>query len=190
MILYGPQPGAVTLPLTPAPLHVVAQLLDRREGPAGVNTVLLAVESSAPRNPVQEMSEPYSRPRRLFLRRALAVGASLPIVGPLVAMLRRVRAQQTFPAIAIPVDVTSGLSIVETAVVYRGPDGSVRAYSARCSHLGCRIDRVLGDEAVCPCHGSRFRADGTAAAGPASRPLSRLRVEADPASGGWIAHAS
>ncbi len=136
------------------------------------------------------MPDAYSRPRRLFLRRALALGASVPIVGPLVAMLRRVRAQQTSPVIAIPADVSSGLSIVETAVVFRGPDGSVRAYSARCTHFGCRIERVIGDEAVCPCHGSRFRADGTAAVGPASRPLARLRVEADAVSGGWIAHAS
>ena len=136
------------------------------------------------------MSEPINRPRRFFLRRAFAFGVSMPMVGSLVAMLRRVQAQQTSPIIAIAADVATGLSIVETAIVYRGADGSVRAYSARCTHLGCRIDRVVGEEAVCPCHGSRFRADGTASVGPASRPLARLHVEADPASGGWTAHAS
>ncbi len=45
----------------------------------------------------------------------------------------RSRSRPTSPA---------GLSIVESAVVYRGPDGGVRAFSARCTHLGCRIDRV------------------------------------------------
>jgi len=136
------------------------------------------------------MSERFSRPRRSFLRRALALGIAVPMLGPLVAMLRRVQAQQAPATIGIPADVASGLSIVGTAVVFRGTDGSVRAYSSRCTHLGCRIDRVLGDEAVCPCHGSRFRADGTVAAGPASRSLARLRVEPDPTSGGWSAHAS
>jgi Rieske Fe-S protein len=136
------------------------------------------------------MSERLSRSRRRFLRRALALGVSVPMAGPLVAMLRRVQAEQAPSTVGIPADVASGLSIVETAVVFRGADGSVRAYSARCTHLGCRIERVLGDEAVCPCHGSRFRADGTVAAGPATRPLTRLRVEPDPASGGWSAHDS
>jgi Rieske Fe-S protein len=112
------------------------------------------------------------------------------MIGPLVAMLRRVEAEQAPRTVSIPADVAAGLSIVETAVVYRGQDGSVRAYSARCTHLGCRIERVIGDEAVCPCHGSHFRADGSAAAGPAARPLTRLRVEPDPVSGGWSAHAS
>jgi len=136
------------------------------------------------------MSDPVAHPRRLFFRRALALAVGVPLLGPLVAMLRRVRSQDRPLAVAIPADVASGLSIVETAVVYRGADGGVRAFSARCTHLGCRIDRVAGDEAVCPCHGSRFRADGSAAAGPAAQPLPRLRVAADPVSGGWTAHAS
>jgi len=136
------------------------------------------------------MEYPVDRPRRLFLRRALALAVTVPLLGPLAAMLRRVRAQGQTPPIPIPADVPAGLSIVESAIVCRGTDGAIRAYSARCTHLGCHIDRVVGGEAVCPCHGSRFRADGTAAGGPASRPLARLRVEADAASGGWTAHAS
>ena len=136
------------------------------------------------------MSHPVGRSRRLFLRRTLALAAGVPLLAPLAAMLRRVRAQARPLEVAIPADLPAGLSSVESAVVYRSPDGGVRAFSARCPHLGCRIDRVEGDEAVCPCHGSRFRADGTVAAGPASRPLARLRVVADPATGGWTAHAS
>ena len=128
--------------------------------------------------------------RRGFLRQALSVAVGVPMFGSLVTMLRRVRAQDRPAAVRIPPDVAVGLSVVDAALVHRTPDGVIRAFSARCTHLGCRIDRIAGDEAVCPCHGSRFRADGGVAAGPATRPLVTLRVEADPGSHGWTAHAS
>ncbi len=127
--------------------------------------------------------------RRHAFRRLLSFAVGLPIVGAAVALLRREQARQTPQAVPIPADVPVGLSVTGTALVFRDASG-LRAYSARCTHLGCRIDRVVGDEVVCPCHGSRFRADGSVAAGPAARPLVRLRVEADPKSGGWIARAS
>jgi len=114
----------------------------------------------------------------------------IPSFVGLAAMLRRVRAQGRSQPVAIPVDAVVGLSVVGLAVVHRGADGAVRAYSARCTHLGCRIDRVAGGEALCPCHGSRFRADGAVASGPATRGLTPLRVVPDPATGGWMAHAS
>jgi Rieske Fe-S protein len=115
---------------------------------------------------------------------------SVPIVASLVAMLRRVQASQRPATCLIPPDVPTGLSVVDAVIVHRGADGTLRAFSAGCTHLGCRIDRITDDEAVCPCHGSRFRADGSVAAGPASRPLVPARLELDPASGGWMARVS
>ena len=129
-------------------------------------------------------------PRRRFLRRLAGVALGLPLVAALVAMLRREQAREVPAVVSIPADVPAGLSVVESVIVYRDPGGAVHAFSGRCTHLGCRIDRVIGDEAVCPCHGSRYKADGTVAAGPASRPLRRLRVDPDPAAGGWTARVS
>ena len=42
----------------------------------------------------------------------------------------------------------------------------------RCSHLGCCLERndVEGSW-DCPCHGSRFAADGSVLEGPAKRPI-------------------
>lgn len=134
------------------------------------------------------MSDVLSR-RRAF-RRLLSLALGLPLLGAIVAMLRREQARQAPQAVSIPADEPVGLSVVGTALVFRDAGAGLRAYSARCTHLGCRIDRVIGDEVVCPCHGSRFRADGSVAAGPATRPLARLQVEPDPKSGGWIARAS
>ncbi len=42
--------------------------------------------------------------------------------------------------------------------------------SAICTHLGCTV-QWRGAEFDCPCHGSRYRPDGTVISGPAPRPL-------------------
>jgi len=44
--------------------------------------------------------------------------------------------------------------------------------SAVCTHLGCTVEwKDKLTEFDCPCHGSKFRNDGTPFAGPAPRPL-------------------
>ncbi len=132
---------------------------------------------------------PHVPPRRRFLRRVAGVVLGVPLVAALVAMLRREQAREVPSLVSIPADVPIGLSVVESALVYRETGGAIHAFSGRCTHLGCRIDRVIDDEAVCPCHGSRYKSDGTVAAGPATRPLRRLRVDPGTA-GGWTARVS
>lgn len=51
-----------------------------------------------------------------------------------------------------------------------------RAISLICPHLGCSVT-VTNDGFACPCHGSRFLPDGSLRNGPASRPLTALRIE-------------
>ncbi|MCE7083424.1 FAD-dependent oxidoreductase [Streptomyces sp. ST2-7A] len=56
--------------------------------------------------------------------------------------------------------------------VHRDPAGTVRALSARCTHLGCLVRFNEVETAwECPCHGSRFDVDGAVLQGPATRPL-------------------
>ncbi|MBP1635809.1 MAG: hypothetical protein H6Q10_2383, partial [Acidobacteria bacterium] len=55
-------------------------------------------------------------PRRSVLRCALALAVGVPVLAPLVAMLRRVRAQARPAIIAIPPDVPAGLSVVGAAL--------------------------------------------------------------------------
>jgi cytochrome b6-f complex iron-sulfur subunit len=44
--------------------------------------------------------------------------------------------------------------------------------SAVCTHLGCTVEwKTEQKEFDCPCHGSKFQADGTRFAGPAPRSL-------------------
>jgi glycine/D-amino acid oxidase-like deaminating enzyme/nitrite reductase/ring-hydroxylating ferredoxin subunit len=56
--------------------------------------------------------------------------------------------------------------------VYRQEDGTLRALSARCTHLGCIVDWNRAEATWdCPCHGSRFARDGKVIDGPAVAPL-------------------
>ena len=56
--------------------------------------------------------------------------------------------------------------------VSRDDSGELRVVSARCTHLGCIVGWNPADRAwECPCHGSRFAADGTVVQGPATEDL-------------------
>jgi glycine/D-amino acid oxidase-like deaminating enzyme/nitrite reductase/ring-hydroxylating ferredoxin subunit len=62
--------------------------------------------------------------------------------------------------------------------VYRDPNGNLHELQAVCPHLGC-IVRWNGVESSwdCPCHGSRFTADGRVLNGPALTALTPAPVE-------------
>jgi cytochrome b6-f complex iron-sulfur subunit len=50
------------------------------------------------------------------------------------------------------------------------------ALSLVCTHLGCTVEQEDYGFA-CPCHGSRYDANGNVLRGPAQKPLRSLRVE-------------
>ena len=58
---------------------------------------------------------------------------------------------------------------------YRDPDGALHTRSAVCPHLGCVVEFNPAERSWdCPCHGSRFRADGSVFDGPAIERLSTV----------------
>ena len=60
--------------------------------------------------------------------------------------------------------------------IVRMPEGFY-AVSAVCTHLGCITQwKPDTDTIACPCHGSKFKADGTKIEGPAPRPLPHFAV--------------
>jgi len=61
-------------------------------------------------------------------------------------------------------------------IVIRESDGSIRAFSAVCTHAGCTVG-YEGGTIVCPCHGGEFSAEtGEVIAGPPPAPLEPRRV--------------
>lgn len=61
------------------------------------------------------------------------------------------------------------------AVLIRTQTG-FSALSLTCTHLGCSVEQNA-DGFVCPCHGSRYDANGVVLRGPAKSALPSLRVE-------------
>lgn len=58
---------------------------------------------------------------------------------------------------------------------YRTPDGTLVRLNPSCTHMGCLV-RWNASESTwdCPCHGSRFTAEGEVLGGPAEEPLEHL----------------
>jgi cytochrome b6-f complex iron-sulfur subunit len=75
-----------------------------------------------------------------------------------------------YPPDSVTLDPETGIYLV------RSPEGFY-ALSAVCTHLGCLTawKPELGIIA-CPCHGSKFKRDGTKIEGPAPRPLPMLKT--------------
>lgn len=65
----------------------------------------------------------------------------------------------------------------EQLAVMKDQTGVITALSAVCTHLGCVVDWNGIDRTWdCPCHGSRFDADGKVLTGPAVKPLEKRQV--------------
>lgn len=64
-----------------------------------------------------------------------------------------------------------GGKIAGDTVVTQATAGKFAAFSSVCTHQGCNVDDISGGTINCPCHGSRYRLDGSVAQGPAPRPL-------------------
>jgi Rieske Fe-S protein len=73
------------------------------------------------------------------------------------------------------VPVGSGV-IVDDIVVTQPSAGVFKAFSAKCTHAGCMVNKVADGTIDCPCHGSKFNLDGSVANGPAATPLGAKRV--------------
>lgn len=122
--------------------------------------------------------------RRELFSKALHLFWLAPAAWLLGGLVRRTEATEEARERTIELPLASGEAVrfTDDVILIRvGSDFS--AYSAACTHMGCRIQRVEGGQLVCPCHGSSFNLRGEVVRGPATRPLAALRCEADERAG-------
>jgi Rieske Fe-S protein len=76
------------------------------------------------------------------------------------------------------IPVGGGKILADAKIVLTQPTaGTVKAFSAVCTHAGCVVADVSGGTINCPCHGSKFKVeDGSVAGGPAPKPLAPVAV--------------
>jgi Rieske Fe-S protein len=79
------------------------------------------------------------------------------------------------------IPVGGGKVFADKDVVVTQPDaGEFKAFSATCTHMGCKVKEVTNGVIACPCHGSKFAiTDGSVVHGPAQKPLPAKSVSVD-----------
>ncbi|NJD59563.1 MAG: Rieske (2Fe-2S) protein [Anaerolineae bacterium] len=82
------------------------------------------------------------------------------------------------PALDYPSDSRTAIPEIPAMIIHN--QAGFTAISLVCPHLGCTVN-VTSEGITCPCHGSRFLADGSLRNGPASKALTSMRAEVDAA---------
>ena len=71
----------------------------------------------------------------------------------------------------------AGVTALTAAWLRRVDQETFIAFAINCSHLGCPVRWQENSELfMCPCHGGVYYSDGSVAAGPPPRPLTRYQV--------------
>lgn len=132
--------------------------------------------------PAGSRLDPDPVPRRDFLGLAALGTALAAFLFAGIGMLRLPKAAVlSSPAkkfrVRVPESLLAGQPFVppgRSVAVFKD-DGGVYAISLICTHLGC-IVKHTGEGFECPCHGSRFAADGGVLKGPAPAALPWRKV--------------
>jgi cytochrome b6-f complex iron-sulfur subunit len=132
--------------------------------------------------PAPSRLDPEPVPRRDFLGLASMWAAASTMVFALGGILRLPKAAVlSSPSrkfrVTLPESLAAGEAFVppgRSVALFRDAHG-VYAISTVCTHLGC-IVKATGGAFECPCHGSRFAADGSVVKGPAPAALPWRKV--------------
>ncbi len=71
----------------------------------------------------------------------------------------------------------AGVTARSAAWIQHNKDGELIAFASNCTHLGCPVRWEEGAQLfMCPCHGGVYYKNGTVAAGPPPKPLTRYEL--------------
>lgn len=121
--------------------------------------------------------------RRAVLRFAWAgvVAAGALTVRPLAQYLTSKEDQLHSPIVVYDRVLEKGADwqhITNSRAWVKRDNQGIMALVATCTHLGCEVNYHADiKEWLCPCHGSRYDAEGKPISGPAQKALPRVAVE-------------
>ncbi|MCP4634068.1 MAG: Rieske (2Fe-2S) protein [candidate division Zixibacteria bacterium] len=109
--------------------------------------------------------------------------------------------------VGLPEEFSEGVNFISSRQVFVIKDGSqYSCISAKCTHLGCTVKyipldheqsvKIRGKEVQvksefnCPCHGSKFRQDGSPYSGPAPGALPWFKIDIAPEDGQLVVDVS
>lgn len=88
----------------------------------------------------------------------------------------KIKADKITPAdVAQPGQGKNGGYAGRGLIVFRDPEGQLRAFDAKCTHAGCNVS-FEGTRMACPCHGGVYDLAGKNVSGPPPKPLTELLV--------------
>lgn len=118
--------------------------------------------------------------RKVFLRMA-----TLAVVAGFVALWNLLTGKQkqlSEKPVVIRINASklgNGIFFFDRFILVKS-DGPLKVLSNHCTHAGCRINKEIEGQLVCPCHGSRYDAfTGKVLQGPAGQPLHRILFSSD-----------
>ena len=142
-----------------------------------------------PDEDLKETTEGLSR--RKFMKAGMGALATLALMeiggaGFLFLRARSLEGEYGGLITAGPVERFPAGSVTEFAenhfFLIRAPEGGFLAVHNRCTHLGCTVNWVEGEnQFVCPCHAASFDFFGNYEGPPVPRPLDTFGVEFDEA---------
>ncbi len=145
-------------------------------------------EAELGKSGIQPEAGPADTSRRDFFDEVTAGALGVAGLGATVVTLKYLSPNVLFePATTFragtpdryPVNSVSYVADQQVYIV-RTAEG-VYAVSAVCTHLGCITQwRPEANMIACPCHGSKFKSDGTKIEGPAPRPLAHFAITLTP----------
>ena len=152
------------------------------------------------------MSDQKPKPDRRDFLMKLGLGAGIAgIATQGVASLRSLVPNVSYDApttvkLGLPNEFPDGMKFLSDERLFVFRDGNTfHALSAVCTHLGCTVraealarveETTVNGQALrlthrfmCPCHGSRYKGDGSNVSGPAPKPLAWYRLAVSPDDG-------